>query len=373
MELRILVIAASLPAMGVVGYGQTAIEDMMPSSERVTYFSGAVTLEDGSAPPDAVRLQRVCDGQSHDEGWTDTKGRFSFKVGRNDSGTGMGDATEAADKSGDLQRPIGFSTQVSSPVTSELKDCELEVVLAGYRADRVSLKVASVGATNLGTMVLHPISKVGALTVSATTLQAPANARKAYEKGLELLRAKKWDAAAAELGKAVQIFPKFATAWYQLGEARLNRSDIAGAAEAWRQSVTADPKYVNPWERLTVLADQKQDWVESAKASDAWLQLDAEDFPGAWLYNAIAKARLGDADQAEHSAREGLRVDKEQRVPRLNYVLGLILMQKQQYVESAECFRTYLKLAPNARDAEVVRQQLAEFDRMATTGPKHTP
>jgi superkiller protein 3 len=275
----------------------------------------------------------------------------------------MGDAAEAAGRPVDPDKPQGFS--FTNPITAELEDCELEVDLPGYRADRVSLKVASVGASNLGTMVLHPISKVGSLTVSATTLQAPPSARKAYDKGVELIHAKKWDAAAAEFAKAVKAFPKFATAWYQLGEARLGHGDIAGAAGAWRESAKADPKFVKPWERLTVFADQKQDWDDSAKSSDAWLQLDPDDFPGAWLYNAIAKARLGRLDEAEHSARQGLKVDKEQKIPRLSYVLGLILLEKRAYVESADCFRTYLKLAPAARDADAVRQQLAEFEKLA--------
>jgi tetratricopeptide (TPR) repeat protein len=330
-------------------------------------------MEDGSAPPDAVQLQRVCKGIARDEGWTDVKGHFSFKVGRSDNGSGSGDATEAAPQAADLGKAIGFSSQMSNPITSALRDCELNVVLAGYRADRVSLKVESVGAKNLGTILLHPLSKVSTLTVSVTTLQAPANARKAYDKGLEAIHAKKWDAAAAEFTKAVQAYPKFAVAWYQLGEARLGHGDIAGAANAWRESAKADPKYVKPWERLTVFADQKQDWAESEKCSNAWLQLDPDDFPGAWLYSAIARARLGRVDDAEHSAREGLRVDKDQRIPRLSYVLGLILLEKHLYGESAECFRNYLKLAPNARDAGMVRQQLAEFEKMAATGQGHTP
>jgi tetratricopeptide (TPR) repeat protein len=346
---------------------------MFGSQERVTWFSGAVTLEDGSSPPDAVLLQRVCKGLARDQGWTDTKGHFSFKVGRNDDGSGSGDAAEAAHRSTDVDKAIGYSSQMSNPITSALKDCELQVVLAGYRADRVSLTVASVGSVNLGTMVLHPLSRVSALTVSATTLQAPANARKAYDKGLEAIHAKKWDAAAAEFRRAVQAYPKFAAAWYQLGEARLGNGDINGAVEAWRESAKTDPKFVKPWEKLTAFADQKQDWAESEKCSNAWLQLDPDDFPGAWLLNAIARARLGHLDEAEHSAREGLRVDTDQRIPRLSYVLGLILLEKRHYGESAECFRNYLKLAPNARDADVVRQQLAQFDKMATTGQGHTP
>jgi len=374
MELRTLVFAAAIPALSVGARGQDlSPTEQMGSQERVTYFSGTVALEDGSAPPDAVLLQRVCKGIARDQGWTDAKGHFSFKVGRDDHGSGTGDAAESTPRAPDLDKALGYTMELSSPITSALRDCELQAVLAGYRADRVSLTVASVGASSLGTIVLHPLSKVSTLTVSATTLLAPANARKAYEKGLEAIHARKWDAAAAEFKKAVQAYPKFAVAWYQLGEARLGSGDIAGATEAWRESAKADSKYVKPWERLTVLADQKQDWAESEKSSAAWLQLDPDDFPGAWLFNAIARARLGRLDEAEHSAREGLRVDKDQKIPRLSYVLGLILMEKHKFVESAECFRNYLKLAPNARDAAAVRQQLVEFEKMAAAGQSHTP
>lgn len=372
MEFRTLVFAAAIPALGVGAYGQvlggvSGTEAGSLSQERVTYFSGTVTLEDGTAPTDAVRLQRVCDGLSRDEGWTDAKGRFWFKIGINDGGSGLGDAAESASRTADLNKPLTYGSQYSNPITNELKDCELEVLLAGYRADRVSLKVAGVGATNLGNMILHPISKVSTLTVSATTMQAPANARKAYDRGLEAMHLKKWDAAATDFRKAVQAYPKFAVAWFELGEAHLGHGDVAGAAEAWSQSAKADPRFVKPWERLTAFADQKQDWAESVKSSDAWLHLDPDDFPGAWLYNAIAKARLGRLDEAEHSAREGLRVDKEQRIPRLSYVLGLILLQKKHYAESAECFRNYLKLAPGARDADAVKQQVSEFEKLAAT------
>jgi tetratricopeptide (TPR) repeat protein len=373
MQLRTLVSAAAISAIGVVAYAQILpTTEMTGSQERVTWFSGAVTLEDGSAPPDAVLLQRVCKGLARDQGWADTKGHFSFKVGRDDKGE-SGDAAEASPQPADLDKAFGVTMAMSHPITSALRDCELQAVLAGYRADRVSLSVAAVGSVNLGTMVLHPISRVSVLTVSATTLLAPVNARKSYDKGLEAVRAKKWDAAAANFGKAVQLYPKFAVAWYQLGETRLARSDLPGALQAWRESAKADPKYVKPWEKLTAFADQRQDWAESEKDSDAWLQLDSEDFPGAWLFNAIAKAQMGKLDQAEQSAREGLKVDKDQRIPRLSYVLGLILLQKHHYTESADCFRNYLKLAPNARDADAVRQQLAEFDKMAAAGQGHKP
>ncbi len=73
---------------------------------------------------------------------------------------------------------------------------------------------------------------------------------------------------------------------------------------------------------------------------------------------------------AEHSAREGIRLDKDHKIARLNYVLGLILMQKHEYTESAKCFHTYLELAPNAKDAPMVRQELAKLEAAAGAPPR---
>src|ERR1039458_7509494 len=66
------------------------------------------------------------------------------------------------------------------------------------------------------------------------------------------------------------------------------------------------------------------------------IQLDPEDFPAAYLYNAVANARLDKVAEAEHAAREGIRIDKERKFARLSYVLGLLLMQKHEYGESAK-------------------------------------
>ena len=118
-------------------------------------------------------------------------------------------------------------------------------------------------------------------------------------------------------------------------------------------------------EVLAALAERNQNWEESEKYSRAWIQLDPEDFPSAYLYNAIANARLNKIEQAETSARKGVTLDKERRIPRLSYVLGLILMQKQEFSESAKCLRTYLELAPNAKDAAQVREQLTKMEATA--------
>lgn len=339
--------------------------------DRVFYFSGEVRLEDGAAPPEPVAINRVCNGQSHFETWTDAKGRFGFGVTADRKDPAQGDAAQNSGPPPGLLKSISQSTQDTMPVIAKLRDCELEAALAGYRSAMVNIAVKSRSDDGrLGVITLHPLSRASALTVSATTLEAPANARKAYDKGLDALAKQKWQAAADEFTKAVAAHPKFAMAWYQLGLVRQKRNDGAGATEAWKHALASDPRYIRPYESLTVLADHNQDWVASEAYSRAWIQLDSEDFPAAYLYNAIANARLNHMEAAEHAAREGLRLDKDHRVPRLRFVLALILMGKNENTESARYFRAYLELAPNANDAAAVRQQLRQLDAAAAARPQ---
>ena len=333
----------------------------------MVFFTGNVMLDDGSAPADAVRIERVCEGRATFEAWTDEKGHFGFKVSHNGRDASQEDTSLPAAEHGELNKALNISsTQYSRPITTALRDCELRGVLSGYRSESVRITLKStMDLVRVGTIVLHPLSRASSLVVSATTLQAPTNARRAYERGLEAMRAQKWDAAASEFGKAVKIYPKFAVAWYQLGLARQSRNDAAGAGDAWKTAQGCDARYVKPYESLTVAADRRGDWAESEKYSRLWIQLDAEDFPGAYLYNAVANARLSKPEEAERAVREGLRLEKDQKIPRMHYVLGLILMYKKGYAESAKCFRKYLELAPNAGDAATVRGQLPKLEELA--------
>ena len=368
MHLRKLSIAALLLVAAVEAGAQMSSDRR--TIERAVFFSGEVGMEDGTAPPDAVLIQRVCKGIARDETWTDSKGRFGFKVSAGGTDTSTADSTQATPDR-DLARPIGNSSYYSNPITTELRDCEVQAVLAGYSSERVSIALKNtLDDTRLGRIILHPLSRGEALTVSATTLAAPGNARKAYDKGVTAMRERKWDAAANEFAKAVKAYPKFAAAWFDLGLLRESRNDPAGAAAAWKAAIESDPKYVKPLEALAALAERQQDWVAAEKYSHDWIQLDPEDFPPAYLFNAVANARLNKVDQAEAAAREGVRVDKEKKFPRLSYVLALILMQKHEFGESAKCFRTYLELAPNAKDAPAVREELARMEAAAST-PQH--
>jgi tetratricopeptide (TPR) repeat protein len=110
---------------------------------------------------------------------------------------------------------------------------------------------------------------------------------------------------------------------------------------------------------------QEGKWQDAADLAGRVMQIRPADYPAAYILNAMANLRLGNLDRAEKSAREAMRFDGGRPNPRNNYVLGMILAQKRDFKASAELLNTYLTAAPDAPDAETVRRQLSEIERMA--------
>ena len=119
--------------------------------------------------------------------------------------------------------------------------CELRISLPGFRTETVSLAGDRyLDSPDLGTIILHRIANVEGLTVSATAALAPKDAKKAYEKGVEALGKKNSAEAQKNFEKAVEIYPRYAAAWYELGSLSEQKNLIDDARKSYQQAVAAD-------------------------------------------------------------------------------------------------------------------------------------
>lgn len=340
---------------------------------NVTFVSGSVRLEDGTPPPGAALIQRVCGSMTRDETWTDTRGRFSFQV----SGGQALVADASLDASGNtgtgkttIQRQTGSMTGEFESADS-LVGCDLRAELAGFKSDIVPLdNLGSSSNRSAGSITLHRLGNVPGLTVSATTIAAPKEAARLYERGTKEASKRHFQKARDDFAQATGIYPRYAVAWLGLGVMCEQLHDREGAIVAYTKARSADDKLVQPWERLSILADAAEDWSDSARYTAAWIQLDPVDYPNAWLLNAVANVRLNELPEAEHSAREGLRLEGANRFPRLHYVLGYILAAQSQLPEAVACFHDYLALAPDGVEAGTLRQQLPAMEQAAAVQSK---
>lgn len=339
---------------------------------RPVYITGKLAMEDGSEVPQNIAIQRVCGGIVKTVAYTDSKGRFGFQwedrgllvTDADDAGTGPSGRAGSSGFGG-AQSTGGSNPLATDPFGSRMMNCELRASLAGFTSDSVALANRRAGDTpDIGLIVLHRISGIEGSSISVTSMMAPKDARKAYERGLQARLKNRPTDAAKDFEKAVAIYPKYADAWVSLGKLRLEQQSVAEARAALLKAMDADPKLITPYVELGLLAARDANWQESGRYLDRAVALDPVDLPQAWYADAVAHYNLKHYDTAEKSARAAVKLDPRHVNPRSEYLLGLVLAEKKDYAGAAEELAAYLRLAPHAPDMAQAKVQLAEFEKL---------
>jgi tetratricopeptide (TPR) repeat protein len=325
---------------------------------------GKVVLEDGTSPPEPVAIELVCAGAVRPMAFTDSKGKFILDSKQNLKLITLPDF--------DPDKDMPWARLIRNDRDS----CSCRASLPGYQSDVVPW------STNAGdnryepfnlVIVLHRGGNVVGTTISLVSLQAPKSARKAFEKGRAALQKQNWKEARKQYQKAVDLYPQYAAAWSGLGAVLERLSDMAGARNAYSRASTADPLYVYPWIQLSGLAAKAENWQELLDTTNQALKLDPLNYPDVYIYNAMARLNLRDFDAAEKSAREGLKLDTERRFPQINHLLGVIMARRGDLPAAIGYMKSYLRLARDANDARIVRNQLAEVEKLAQSSPTAAP
>ena len=344
--------------------------DAMP---RPFFLSGKVMVDDGTLLTDSALIQSNCKGRIRTEGRTDSKGHFSFEINslKQDGSAGGYQAIDASQPgAGPSQADNGFGQTGfgAGSLRDYWRDCELQAVLPGFTSQVIEMAAHApdIGTTDVGTIVLHRQVQVQGFTISATSARAPAKARKEYEKGHELAQKEKWDPALVSFQKAVELYPEYAIAWLEMGRVQVRKGDLVAARQSFHQSLVADSKLVSPYQELAQLALRDKQWQEVVDNTDALLKLNPVNFPQDWFLNAAGNFNLQRLDAAEKSARRGLELDGQHQIPKLEYLLGAILAQKNDYAGALEHLHNYLRLAPHAADAETAQKQAEEIERLSS-------
>ncbi len=349
-----------------------------PDQQRPIFLSGKVMLDDGTPPAEPVTIERVCNGNPRAEAYTDSKGRFSFQLGQSQGvlqDASMGSSSDSrfggfGNSGSPGLNPSGGFGGSSSISERDLTGCEIRASMPGFRSDAIALNGRrAFDNPELGTIVLHRLAGVEGVTISAISLQAPKDAKKAFDKGRDLLKKKKDPEAAKEFEKAVEIYPKYANAWFELGRLKEHQNDAEGAVKAYGQALAADARYLNPYRQLAGIYVKEQKWKDAADTTSRLIKLDPVDFADAYFYNSVANYYLKNYDEAEKSVREAQKLDARNRMPKSNQLLGVILAEKQDYAGAAEQIKKYLTFLQPGKEADMAQKQLIELEKM-TANPK---
>jgi tetratricopeptide (TPR) repeat protein len=347
----------------------------------LVFLSGRVMLDDGTEPQERASIERVCNGRVRRESYTDSHGQFGFQLGAEDRGFqdasvgGYSDPMRNSSLYTNAQTPGAPLAMASQGVTQrELMGCELRANLPGFRSESISLAGRQLFDTSsVGTIVLHRIGKVEGTRISATSLQAPRNAKKAFERGQDFLKKGNKAEAAGEFSKAIELYPKYAEALVQLGDIYAGQGLGEKAKKLYEQAMKADAQFLPPYFGLAMLAAREQDWKAVAEFSGRALALDAYEYPVAYLYDAAANYNLRNFDRAEKSARTGQRLDAQHRLPRFDFILANVLMHRGDDAGAAEELRLFLKYETTGKEAEAARAMLEHAQQSVASGPAPEP
>ena len=345
--------------------GSTSRTPGPDSSAQPMFVSGKVMLEGGRSIAEPVAIERVCGGKIHREGYSDSKGQFSFQLGVN---PGFQDASETDSRANPNSqiRPSGSNGR--NPVN--LTGCEFRAVLAGYQSTAAALRTA--GETwqfDIGTIFLKRMGDAKGTTVSVTSMAAPKDAMRAYEKAQKELDAKPEEAEKA-LKKAVQIYPQFSAAWTMLGDIHRQRDDFNEARVDYAQAMAADPQFVNPAYGMAMIAMQEKKWDEAIQRTDQVTKMNAFAFPLAYFFNAAANYNAMKFDAAEDSAKKYKAMDTQHTHPEVCILLSHVFSRKEDYAGAAREIRDYLAVAPNSPESESLKGDAKRFEDLSVSAKR---
>lgn len=348
--------------------------------QRPITLAGRVVMDDGNPPSERVSIERVCGGRARREAYTDSHGYFTLTIDDRQPTMMMQDASVGADALDPIMRPSGgmrssSSLGLSDPTGSRgLNGCELRAALPGAISDSIQLTGRRpFDDPNVGTLVLRRLTKVSGSTVSLTSLQAPSNAKKAFDHGKKLLQKGNDAEAKTDFAKAVEIFPAYAEAWAELSDLYMKAQDLDNARDASEHALAADARFVRPYFTLIVLAAGQENWKQTVEMSDKLLALDSYNYPAGYYYNALANYKLHRLDKANASVRAARKLDPNNKLPKIGLLLATIMMDQNDFAGAVQEFRSFLDRAPaDGADAQYARSALtlAQNKLAAVASPK---
>jgi tetratricopeptide (TPR) repeat protein len=350
-----------------------SVQPNQPREDLIMFLLGRVATSDGTAVPTDALVERVCNASVRQQVHVSSRGEFNMQLGsRTDT---FLDATAGEPSQADQS---GKNSERGIP-RRELANCELRASISGFTSSVVNLVDlnGSLSSVDVGAIVVQRRSKIEGTTLDASAYKAPKDARKAYEKGLQAERKGELANAHKYFAKAVEIYPKFTNAWFQLGIVLQKEQQKDAAHTAFTQATTIDTKFLPPYLSLASMAYEAENWTELLnftnhilnldplnRVSGYVLDLDPLNYTEAYFYNSLANFKLKKFADAEKSGLKAEQVDLRTRFPQLHLLLAEIFARKNDYPIAIAEIQTYLELTPNSKDTDQVRERLAKLEKL---------
>lgn len=202
-------------------------------------------------------------------------------------------------------------------------------------------------------------TKPGVINAELAGVAEPA--RSFYEKGMTFAKAGKTDRAIEQLKQAVAYYPEFVLALNELGVQYLKASSAEKAVDVLQRATRLKPDAFSPRLNYGIALLQNRKFADAEIQLRRALTINSE-FATAHLYLGIALVQLSKYDDAEKELLKALELaGTTPHMAQAHYYLGGIYWRKKQYNLAADQLENYLKMSPNAADAEKVRTTIGSL------------
>ena len=194
--------------------------------------------------------------------------------------------------------------------------------------------------------------------INASLAEVPENARALYQKALDSVKTGAVQKAVEDLKIALSLYPKFPLALNELGVQYLRLGQAAKAVEPLKSASKLSPDAFSPHLNLGIAL------LETRQLSDAESELREAikiiSTPTAHMYLGLTLISAKRFEEAQHELERAISTGGENLAQAHRY-LGGLYWQKHDYRRAVDEFEAYLRLTPNAPDAERVRGTIKEL------------
>jgi tetratricopeptide (TPR) repeat protein len=206
---------------------------------------------------------------------------------------------------------------------------------------------------------LKPNSPLNSGTVDASLAGVPKPALELYNKARELARAGDSKAAVHELKGAISLYSQFALAYSEMGAQYLKLGELEQALESLRSAVKLAPEAFSPRLNYGIALLNKKEFSQAETELRRALKKN-DSSPTAHMYLGMSLISLRKLDEAEKELQRAVTLGGDQ-MGLAHYYLGGVYWGRRDYRRAADELETYLRLAPQAPDAERVRNTIKEL------------
>lgn len=301
------------------------------------------------------------------------QGKIFFPSGRRADGTiqvkltslNSAEITAIADSSGSFTfaglSPGNYTIVVNAGDQYEIAregvtiDSDLNLSRSG-----ITLNTGSRRYTVMVTLQAKPDPKnsVKPGVINASLAEVPEDARALYQKALDLIKTGDAQRAIEDLKSALSLYPKFPLALNELGVQYLKLGAAAKAVEPLKSASKLSPDAFTPHLNLGIALLEVHQVAEAETELREALKISST--PTAHMYLGLTLVSARRFDEAQHELETAISSGGENLAQAHRY-LGGLYWQKHDFRRAVDEFETYLRLTPNAPDAERVRGTIKDL------------